>query len=313
MPQRSLQQSALGLMVAASLVVASSTTAYASAKPHPTVAEETSSAVKKAAGTSDVVVAGAGDADSVSITRTSNGVVHVPAKAHGAIAVKSDASNVSIGLPATTNNAGVKDSSGTVVYADASASTDVAVQPTQDGVRTLIVIKKPSAAREYRFPVAGPAGSRLMTGSDLFGADYTTGEVFLVHSDRNTILGVFDPAWAKDANGNAVPTSYRVEGRDLVQTISFTSKTAFPVVADPNWWAVAKCAGAIAAFVGGNFLAVSKLIKVKQYINALGGFRKSAELLIKAGTWEERFRVGGEALVGLAGEILGYAVIDNNC
>ncbi|MFI2458221.1 hypothetical protein [Streptomyces sp. NPDC019539] len=40
--------------------------------------------------------------------------------------------------------------------------------------------------------------------------------------------------WAKDANGNEVATSYRLEGNTLVQKIETKNDTAFPVVADPK-------------------------------------------------------------------------------
>ena len=49
------------------------------------------------------------------------------------------------------------------------------------------------------------------------------------------------PCWArsthrgrKDTNGRAVPTSYRIEGGSLVQKVTTTTDTAFPVVADPK-------------------------------------------------------------------------------
>ncbi|HHT7068150.1 hypothetical protein [Bacillus thuringiensis] len=113
------------------------------------------------------------------------------------------------------------------------------------------------------------------------------------------------PAWAKDANGKPVATHYKVDGNKLIQVVEFDKNTAFPVIADPDWVKIGKCSGALAAFAGGNLIAVSKLIKIKKYINALGGFGEAAKLLVQASTWEERMRVGGQALVGLAGELTG--------
>ena len=60
---------------------------------------------------------------------------------------------------------------------------------------------------------------------------------------------------------------------------------------DRQFWDVAKCAGAIAAFIASNALAAAKLLRIKQYIAALGGVRKSAELLLKASTNAESKRV----------------------
>ncbi|WJV47522.1 hypothetical protein [Streptomyces flavofungini] len=43
----------------------------------------------------------------------------------------------------------------------------------------------------------------------------------------------------EDANGDAVPTSYELDGNDIVQTVETNDKTAFPVVADPKFtWGI---------------------------------------------------------------------------
>ena len=67
------------------------------------------------------------------------------------------------------------------------------------------------------------------------------------------------------------------------------------------------CSAALTWFVGSNLFAVAKIIKVKKYINALGGFKEAATLITKATTWEEKLRVGGSALKSLAAEITGVA------
>lgn len=74
-----------------------------------------------------------------------------------------------------------------------------------------------------------------------------------------------------------------------------------------------KCAGAIAAFIASNAIAAAKIIRIKKYIEALGGVKEAAELLLKASTTAERLKEGGEALALLAGEILGFSLISNNC
>lgn len=79
------------------------------------------------------------------------------------------------------------------------------------------------------------------------------------------------PTWSKDANGKPVAKHYKVDGNKLIQVVKFDKNTVFLVIADPDWVKIGKCSGALAAFVGGNFIAVSKLIKIKKYINALGG------------------------------------------
>ncbi len=301
---------AIGLLLSSAIVVGGSNVAFAEETSNASA--DAVAAVETVTGTADVVSGSSADSDSAALARTDVGVVDVPEDTDGMVTITGTIP-VSIGLPDTTSADAVKDSSGTVVYANEESSTDVAVQPTTGGVRALVVIKDASAPREYRFPVVGPEGSRLVPADELLGADYITGEVFLVAEDGQSVLGTFDPAWAKDANGQPVPSHYRVEGRDLVQVVDFTADTAFPVVADPSWWSIAKCAGAIATFVGTNMISVSKLLKVKKLIADLGGIRRSAELILRASTWEERMRIGGTALVALAGEILGYSLIRNNC
>ncbi|MEJ9209242.1 hypothetical protein [Paenibacillus larvae] len=120
---------------------------------------------------------------------------------------------------------------------------------------------------------------------------------------------VYVIAWAKDANGNDIPTHYEIRGNDLVQKVEFNENTAFPVVADPNWFQIAKCAGAITWFLGTNVFSVYKIIKIKKYMQELGGVFEAAELMLKASTWEERMKYGGKALVGLAAELSGVGAL----
>ena len=84
-------------------------------------------------------------------------------------------------------------------------------------------------------------------------------------------------------------------------------------IEDRGFWDVVRCVGAIAAFIASNSIGAAKLLRIKEYIEALGGVRASAELLLKASTTAERLKEGGEALALLAGEFLGVSLISNNC
>lgn len=57
----------------------------------------------------------------------------------------------------------------------------------------------------------------------------------LIEDKEGELIGGFTPPWAKDANGNDVPTRYLVEGNTLVQIVDHQSaeNLAYPVVADP--------------------------------------------------------------------------------
>ncbi|WP_405653545.1 hypothetical protein [Streptomyces sp. RK9] len=61
-----------------------------------------------------------------------------------------------------------------------------------------------------------------------------TGAVAAV-AKNGTFLGGFAAPWAKDVHGNPIPTSYRIDGNTLIQSVQTTDSTAFPVVADPKW------------------------------------------------------------------------------
>ncbi|WP_031155363.1 hypothetical protein [Streptomyces erythrochromogenes] len=101
--------------------------------------------------------------------------------------------------------------------------------------------------------------------------------------------GHIDAPWAKDANGKAVPTSYRLDGNTLVQTIETGPDTAYPVVADPHYtW------GIISGTVYFN--------KSETKVLALGGTVVS---------WlpHPAAVVGGRTLAGVAG----YAVATDQC
>lgn len=96
---------------------------------------------------------------------------------------------------------------------------------TRDGVQTLIQIPSASAAKEYWFPLGVPEG-----GEATLFPDET---VIITDGDGRAVGGIKAP-WAVDANGSSVPTTFRMEGNDLVQTVGFTEGTAFPVTADPD-------------------------------------------------------------------------------
>ncbi|MFI9230914.1 hypothetical protein [Streptomyces rimosus] len=149
---------------------------------------------------------------------------------------------MSITLPGIRNVTGAKAGKNTTVYPGAAKATDLAVQPTTDGgIRALAVLKDATAPREQRYDMGLPAGARL--------AKLDNGAVAAI-AKNGTFLGGFATPWAKDANGNPVPTSFRVDGTTLVQSVRTTDSTAFPVVADPKWLDDA-AKGVTAGMIGG--------------------------------------------------------------
>lgn len=113
---------------------------------------------------------------------------------------------------------------GTVVY-EGTGGVDVAVQVMDAvSVRIETVITDASAPASYSYPIDLPAGGHLDLHDD--------GSVSFLDADGGWVGGAA-PAWAKDATGADVPTSYRIEGTTLVQDVVLDETTVFPVVADP--------------------------------------------------------------------------------
>ncbi|MEU9711040.1 hypothetical protein AB0E21_20895 [Streptomyces sp. NPDC047967] len=215
----------------------SSTVLLAAAAPAPAEStgpqEEVAQAIEAATGTGDIALSvAAGGKASVAVTETGQGATRVVVPSASSEAVEITApggKTLRLGLPDEQSVTGVKSPSGTVVYTGAGRSTDVAVQPTADGgARALVVLKDGSAPQEHRFELGLPEGFGLRAAED---GGYDIG---FVSEGVEAMVGHIDPAWAKDANGRAVDTSYRVDGGTLVQSVEYEDSTAFPVVADPK-------------------------------------------------------------------------------
>ncbi len=119
---------------------------------------------------------------------------------------------------------------GAIVYPGGAASNSVIVGDSQ--VQMLTTITSAAAPVEYSYDLSLSPGQRL---------ELVNGGAAVVNPDGSPALIAGAP-WAKDAQGAAVETSYRVEGTRLVQTVDHTTAdVAYPVVADPIWlapWAI---------------------------------------------------------------------------
>ncbi|MGE6517613.1 hypothetical protein [Lysinibacillus sphaericus] len=237
-------------------------------------------------------------------------IVNLPSQFDDGILVKNKETgeDLKIGVPNNMNlSKPTITESGSYEYKN-DGPVDLIIQPTEFGVRSVVNIKDSSAPKEYKFELDIPEGHKVISSADYFGdvpeSELDTEEVFIV-DENNIIQSVFGKAWAVDANGADVPTYYEVVDNTLIQTVNFNENTAFPVLADPDWVAIGACSAALVWFVGSNLFVAAKIIKVKKYVKALGGFKESAKLIAGATSWEEKLRVGGSALRSLAAEITG--------
>ncbi|KAK5652653.1 hypothetical protein OQA88_10247 [Cercophora sp. LCS_1] len=78
-------------------------------------------------------------------------------------------------------------------------------------------------------------------------------------------------------------------------------------------WQILKCVGAIVQLLVSTAIPAAKILRIKKYIEQLGGVRRAVELLLGATTREEKLRAGGQALLALAGEILGISSVQTHC
>lgn len=246
------------------------------------------------------------------------------------------------GLPENTDGVdGIKTANGTVIY-KCNDDVSVGVQPLTekagdeqiDSVRVLITISDITAPHEYSFNFNLKDGERLVTAKEYMGPEYDTGEAYVINA-KGEIESVIDPAWAKDANGNSVKTHYEVRGNSLIQIVEFNENTAFPVVADPTAWQITKCAGAISLLISSTIFTVAKIAKIKKYIKALGGIKKSSSRLIgvikkaqaiakrnrtstvrvlrSAKFSRELWRGAGATLANFGASVLGVDTVIDNC
>ncbi|MGW7411559.1 hypothetical protein [Streptomyces sp. NPDC054863] len=190
--------------------------------------------VEKATGTADIASSTAAPGTPAkAVTANEGGAVTItaPDRATGSVnAVAADGTSFGLSLPGVKDVEGVKAGAGTIVYRDAAAATDIAVQPTTDGgARALVTLKDGKAPETHRFRLNLPQGAGLTEdGRGGFEVHRKSGDG--VHVP----VGTVDAPWAKDANGKPVPTRYKLDGNDIVQTVETNDKTAFPVVADPK-------------------------------------------------------------------------------
>lgn len=113
---------------------------------------------------------------------------------------------------------------GTIVYTGQPGTVDAAVQVLDTGsVRVQTIINSDDAPASYTYSF----GDDSTVGVDQNGTHY------VINSDGS--FARVDDAWARDANGAKVPTSYEIDGDTLVQHVDLTGDIAFPVVADPTW------------------------------------------------------------------------------
>lgn len=144
----------------------------------------------------------------------------------GMILAVEDGIDLQVDLPFADEAAKAEISAdGLVVFDNANGSKTVPV-PRQDGsVQINTVIESADAPTEYTYTFT----FLTLEDPEIRNVD----GVVLFLDDEEKLLAGMAPAWAKDANGNAVDTKYKVAGNTVTQVIEHGEGSAYPIVADP--------------------------------------------------------------------------------
>ena len=170
-------------------------------------------------------------APSVDVQDGGSSVTTLPGDTAGAVELATTNGTLRLGLPgAARRAAGQSAADGTVVYADAAKSTDVAAQALTDGVRVQTVLQDKAAPSRFTYALPDSVVPILNEDGSVVLLDTAEAE-----DTVPSVVGVIDAPWAKDAAGASVATHYEVSNGDLVQVVEHSATpVTYPVVADPK-------------------------------------------------------------------------------
>lgn len=141
---------------------------------------------------------------------------------------QNDGEDVSISLPfSSVGNQAEEGEYGEISYDHVGLDASSSVLPRDDGsVQMVTTIESSSAPQEYAYQLDLPEGTSLELLED--------GGFLALNPDGSLALGGAAP-WAKDANGEDVPTHYEIRGSSLVQVVEHQNRNnvSYPVTADP--------------------------------------------------------------------------------
>ncbi|MCY0987227.1 hypothetical protein OV203_08840 [Nannocystis sp. ILAH1] len=123
---------------------------------------------------------------------------------------------------------------GRVVYRGAAPDTSALVQVNQTeaiaSFSVLTIIDGPAAPDAFTFTLEVPEGITLeLLASGAIELRESTSDATTAD---DTALAVIDPPWARDAEGQAVPARYTLDGHELTLHVDHHG-ASYPVIADP--------------------------------------------------------------------------------
>lgn len=142
------------------------------------------------------------------------------------MAVTAHAKKLALRLPFDSSAHVAKEiSPGVLSFGNQNGSSSLSVVKADGSLQMATVITSASAPRNYRYSFELQGGWQMIENEN--------GSVAIFDDNGVWAAGVA-PAWAKDAVGRDVQTSYEVIGSDLIQNVNLDDPAIqYPVVADP--------------------------------------------------------------------------------
>lgn len=135
-----------------------------------------------------------------------------------------DGAELAVELPfADEATRGEVSSDGLIVFDNQNGSRTVPVPRDDGSLQINTVIESADAPSSYTYSFSTPEGTEIREEDGL---------VLFISSD-GSLLGALAPAWAKDANGDDVVTSYKVGHDTVTQIVEHDESSVYPIVADP--------------------------------------------------------------------------------
>lgn len=132
-------------------------------------------------------------------------------------------SDMTIRVAAGQKDAGLRD--GYRVYKTDQSSSATYVKPTSNGAQVIFGATAPDSLKNFLISFNSKIVGHSLRPDGSLSINFSSGPDILVNSP-----------WAKDADGNSLPTNYVVSGDSVIQKVyGISGDTRFPIIADPNW------------------------------------------------------------------------------
>jgi len=143
------------------------------------------------------------------------------------VASDPDGRNIEVTLPQADrlSDATLASDGATIIYVGDASTPSVAVQSSAGGLRIHTVIAGPGVETDSTYSLGLDEGARLVQDPSGF---------VVIQAADGSSQGFISPAWAVDATGASVPSSYTISGSTITQHVDLTGRNVqYPVVADP--------------------------------------------------------------------------------